>query len=249
MTHAQVPPLRDLPPSRLAERKEHLLAAITSEATDESARTTLRAGRMSRLRRMVAISRRSGTVLAVLLGTAAVATPALAFRSQVLSFLGLTDQAVPPPSFGYLPKGWSTLSDALGVLSRTGTWAEAMALSWHYTPSETGPAGSLPKNGVMIWVHLMRSGSTRVNLCRTAPHFADYPPRTPPLRLPRTTSQTLEGYPHVKEYRVFGRYENYYNYEVRVDIAPAALSPRAFALAQRVVAGIRFPPWPSREDC
>ena len=126
---------------------------------------------------------------------------------------------------------------------------ERLALSWRYVPSETGPAGSLPNNGVMIDVRLFRSGSTKANLCQTTPHLAGYPPRTLPLRLPHTTRQTLDGTSHVKEYRVVGRYENYYNFEVRVDIAPAAQSPHALALAQRVVTGIHFPPWPSRTHC
>ena len=245
MTHPQVPPLSDLPPGRLAERKEHLLAAITVDPAHEAARTTLVGARSSPLRRF----RRRGTVLAVLIATAAVATPALAFRAQLLSFFGLTHQAVRPASFRYLPNGWSTFSDALDVLSRHGTWANATALSWHYRPSETGPASLLPKNGVMISVHLMRSGSTKVHLCRITPHLGDYPARTFPLRLPRTTSQTLEGAPDVKEYRIFGRYQNYYNFEVRVDIAAEAPSPSAWNLAKRVVASIQFPPWPSSENC
>jgi hypothetical protein len=249
MTPAQIPPLSNLPPGRFAARKEHLLAAITAESADEPVRTIRLRHRRWQLRRIVAISRRPGTVLAALVATAAVATPALAFRSQVLSLLGLTDQTVHPASFRYLPQGWSTLSDATGVLSRSGTTMEAIALSWHYTSSWSGPAGSLPKNGVMIWVLLLREGSTNVNLCRSTPRLAVYPPRTLPLRLPRTTSQTLEGYPNVKEYRVFGRYHNYYNYEVRVDIAPAAPSPGAFAVAEQVVAGIRFPQWPRLQHC
>jgi hypothetical protein len=87
-----------------------------------------------------------------------------------------------------------------------------------------------------------------VNLCRTTQHFADHPARTFPLRLPRVTSHALDGYPEVKEYRVFGRYADYYNFEVRVDIAPHA-SPDAWQLAAQVVAGIRFPTWPRLGTC
>jgi hypothetical protein len=100
----------------------------------------------------------------------------------------------------------------------------------------------------MVWVVLFRSGSANVNLCRSAPHFADHPARTFPLRLPTTTSNTLDGTPKVKEYRVFGRYADYYNFEVRVDIAPHA-APDAWQLAAHVVAAIRFPTWPSLTTC
>jgi hypothetical protein len=162
--------------------------------------------------------------------------------------IGITYHTVRPASFGYLPKGWSTLPNTPIMLDRQGTSAEAMALSWRYTPGPTGPAGVLPRNGLMVWVLLLRSGSTTVNLCRTTPRFSDHPARTFPLQLPRTTSQTLEGSPSVKEYRVFGRYADYYNFEVRVDIAPHAF-PHAWQLATRVVAGIQFPTWPSLATC
>jgi hypothetical protein len=101
---------------------------------------------------------------------------------------------------------------------------------------------------VIVWVLLFRSGGTNVNLCRTTPHFPDHPARMFPLRLPPTTSNTLEGAPTVKEYRVFGRYADYYNFEVRVDIAPHA-APHAWQLAAHVVAAIRFPTWPTLAAC
>jgi hypothetical protein len=115
--------------------------------------------------------------------------------------------------------------------------------------NSSGPAGALPRDGVMVWVLLFRSSSsTNVNLCRTTPHFPDHPARTFPLRLPRTTSNALEGASKVKEYRVFGRYAEYYNVEVRVDIAPYA-SSHGWQLAAHVVAAIRFPAWPRLATC
>jgi hypothetical protein len=162
--------------------------------------------------------------------------------------IGITYHVAPPVSFRYLPKGWSTLPEAPTVLERQGTSAESFAVSWRYAWNPTGPAGALPRNGEMVWVLLLRSGPTTVNLCRTTQRFADHPARTFPLRLPPMTSHTLEGAPAVKEYRVFGRYADYYNFEVRVDIAPRA-SPHAWQLAARVVAGIHFPRWPSLAAC
>jgi len=160
----------------------------------------------------------------------------------------ITYRVAPRASFRYLPKGWSTLPEAPTVLDRQRTSVESFALSWRYAWNPTGPADALPRNGVMLWVGLFRSGPRTVNPCRTTQHFADHPPRTFPLRLPRVTSNALEGYPKVKEYRVFGRYADYYNFEVRVDIAPHA-SPHAWQLAERAVTAIRFPTWPRLATC
>ena len=145
---------------------------------------------------------RRGAVLAALFAAAAIATPALALGSQARAAAAAAHGAVYPASFGYLPKGWSIFSDAVDVLTQRGASANASALSWRYTPSETGPAGSLPRNGVMVWVLLFRAAASdhpRANLCARTPHIAGYPPRSLPLALPRTTTQTLDGSPHVEE--------------------------------------------------
>ena len=108
--------------------------------------------------------------------------------------IGFSYHTVRSASFGYLPNAWSTLPDVPTVLDRRGTSAEAIAVSWRYMPNPSGPADELlPRNGLMVSVLLLRSGSTTVNLCRTTPRFPDHPARTLPLRLPRTTSHALEG--------------------------------------------------------
>jgi hypothetical protein len=184
-------------------------------------------------------------------------SPALRVQPRGPRTRGIAAQAVPVrityhiaprASFRYLPHGWSTLPEAPSVLDRQGTTAESIVVNWRYAWNPTGPADALPSDGVMIWVGLFRSGPPAIDLCRTTQHFADHPARTIPLHLPRVTSGTLEGDPKVREYRVFGRYADSYDFEVRVDIAPHA-SPHAWQLAALVVAGIRLPTWPRPATC
>jgi hypothetical protein len=92
-------------------------------------------------------------------------------------------------------------------------------------------------------------GATKVNLCQATAKLPQFPQRTPPLTLARTTTATLDGAPHVKEFRVLGRYRNSYNFEVRVDIdTRRPIGPR-WAEAETIVSRLRLPQWPTNKTC
>lgn len=111
----------------------------------------------------------------------------------------------------------------------------------------------MPRNGIAVEVLLIRrevDGATGLNLCRYTPHLDTYPlVRKLPLRLPATTSSTLEGAPKVPEYRVLGRIGESYNFEVRVEINNPHPDAALLSTAQHVVSAIRFPRWPNRANC
>lgn len=83
-----VPPLRDLPSGRLADRKRHLLAEIGRESAPRTRRTRLHpwgTTRRSRRRRLVV-----ALAVAAVLGTL-VATPAFGVRGALLHLFGRSD--------------------------------------------------------------------------------------------------------------------------------------------------------------
>jgi hypothetical protein len=53
----------------------------------------------------------------------------------------------------------------------------------------------------------------------------------------------------VLEYRVFGRLDESYNVDLRVDINSIHPTPTMMRTAQTVVSGIRFPRWPRLKRC
>jgi hypothetical protein len=159
---------------------------------------------------------------------------------------------VPAPSFRALPHGWRQFNDAPDFLTRRGANAGAVATSWRYRPSSVGWAGSLPRDGIVVSVNLIRRnpGNAVGNLCGRTPHLRDYPlVRKLPLRLPRTTTHTLEGADDIPEYRIFGRIGESYNFEVRVMIDRQRPTRVLLAAAQRGVSAIRFPRWPTPARC
>jgi hypothetical protein len=159
---------------------------------------------------------------------------------------------VPAPSFKALPRGWRQFNDAPDFLTRRGANAGAFATSWRYRQNSFGWARSLPRDGIVVSVYLIRRnpGKTVGNLCGRTPHLRDYPlVRKLPLRLPRTTTHTFEGADDIPEYRIFGRIGESYNFEVRVVIARHRPTGALLAAAQHVVAAIRFPRWPTPARC
>ena len=181
---------------------------------------------------------------------------AVALGQRITDLLALRSQSpmvVPPVTLPALPKGWTALSSVPFLLQPGGTQAQTIITSWGYRAAPgPGPAAEIPPGGIMIQVFLLRSqdyGSPKVNLCATTPKTPEYPPLTPPLTLPRTTTHTLEGAPGVKEFRIFGRYRDVYDFEIRADIdTRRPLGPRWFT-AEAVVHGLRFPTWPLRQTC
>jgi hypothetical protein len=165
--------------------------------------------------------------------------------------LDLNAVSVPPPSFSHLPSRWRSFATS-GDLTPSGAQAGAFATSWPYRLATIdGPAGSIPSNAILVNVSLIRSnpGKQTGSLCSRTPHLADHPPiRNLPLQLPPTTTATLDGTPW-PEYQAFGRLGNSYNLEVRVDISNRHPSPKLLDLAQRVVAAIRLPRWPTPTIC
>jgi hypothetical protein len=153
---------------------------------------------------------------------------------------------VRPATFGSVPNGWSVLDGDYGFLTPRGASAGSTALSWRYKLGPVGWATEFPHHGIAVIVLLLRTWAEKAtgNLCGRTPHYADYPLRRLPLRLPRTTVDRFEGPPAVPEYRIFGRIDDSYNFEVRVDINERQPTAALFGAAQRVVSNIRFPVWP-----
>ena len=194
--------------------------------------------------------------LAVVSVVLAAAPPVQASRS------GPVAVRVPAPSFARLPGSWRQFTDAPGLLTRRGANASAVALSWAYHPNIHGWAPLMPRDGIAVGVFLIRretGSATGLNLCRSTPHLGicrstphlgAYPlVGRLPLRLPSTTTATLEGAPRIPEYRVFGRVGESYNFEVRVDVNNPHPSAGLRRTAQRVVSSIDFPRWPNKEHC
>jgi len=160
--------------------------------------------------------------------------------------------AVHPATFTYVPVGWKTFDRDFALLNRRGADLESYALSWAYKPNPLGWANRMPPNAIAVHVLLIRRSPTNpaANLCANTPHLPNSPPiRQFPLVLPKTTAATQEGEPNIPEYRVFGRFDNFYNIDLRVDINRLHPTPAMLQLAQRVVSGMRFPRWPLVPDC
>jgi hypothetical protein len=163
----------------------------------------------------------------------------------------------PPPKpivvraakFEHRPAGWRFEDGDFDVLTRRGADVESAAFS--FRPYRLGWALRMPPNGIAVTVHLIRrSANTHANLCGSVPHWPGSPAiRRLPLRLPKTTSDRLEGAPRVLEYRVFGRMDESYNVDLRVDVNRLRPTATMLRRAQAVVDGIRFPSWPRLERC
>jgi hypothetical protein len=160
---------------------------------------------------------------------------------------------VPAPRFARLPPGWTQLTSGPVELTRRGANAYVVALSWPYRLDSGGWASAIPRDGIAVQVFLIRreSGVSRgLDLCLVTPHLDAYPlVTTLPLRLPRTTRDTLEGSRGIPEYRIFGRLGESYDFEVRVDVNRRHPTARRLRLARAAVAAIRFPRWPNRARC
>jgi hypothetical protein len=208
-----------------------------------------RHGRTSGPRRVRTFARRQTLLFAVTLA-AVLAPPAFAVGYLVLKSSPATASAVSLPP---LPHGWTIVTNSSQRLhSTSNTNVQTLITSWHYRPSYDGPASVIPPGGTMISVTLSRDqsyGAQQVNLCETTARLSQFPQRTPPLRIPRTTTSTLDGTPRVKEFRLLGRYRNSYNFEIRVDIdIRRPVGPR-WAIAENIIRGLRFPRWPTDKAC
>jgi hypothetical protein len=122
-----IPPLRDLPPGRLAQRREHLLFEITRERESRGALvrpSPSRWGRPGR-RRLVALA---AAVLVVAVGTASAFSTVRAFFLD-RGFIGLPPQGATPsaPERGELVVYWDGFSGTLRPV-RGGT----MVRAWLY---------------------------------------------------------------------------------------------------------------------
>jgi hypothetical protein len=187
--------------------------------------------------------------------TLVAALPALtavaAHGAAPLPKLDLRAVALAPPTFSRLPSGWRSFT-TWGDLTPRGGQTSALATSWPYRLNTVdGPGGSIPANAILITVSLIRHnpGTQSGNLCRQTPRLTGYAPvGVLPLRLPATTTATLDGTPW-PEYRVFGRLGNSYNFEVRVDISSRHPSTGLLRRARSAVAAIKLPRWPTPATC
>ena len=151
--------------------------------------------------------------------------------------------------FAYRPAGWRFSDRDFGILTRRG--ADVGSAAFSFKPYPLGWALRIPPNGIAVTVHLIRrSADQHANLCGSVPHWPDSPPiRRLPLRLPRTTSDWLEGDDRVLEYRVSGRMDESYMVDLRVDVKRLRPTPAMLRRAQAIVNGIRFPSWPRLRRC
>jgi hypothetical protein len=105
-----IPPLRDLPPGRLAQRREHLLFEITRERESRGALARPWPSRWGRLgwRRLVALA---AAVLVVVVGTASAFSGVSAFFLD-RGFIGLAPEGATPsaPESGELVVHWEGFS-------------------------------------------------------------------------------------------------------------------------------------------
>jgi hypothetical protein len=216
----------------------------TVERLADASSTPVTATRSSRHRRVLLVALASAGVIAA---------PVFALRHRITAlFASSSPVQVSAVTVPTLPHGWTTLSSAPYILRPRGTQAETILTSWRYRASPFGPAGSIPPGGIMIGIRQLRSqvyGSANVNLCHDTPNLPGYPTIAPPLNLPGTTTSTLEGSPHVMEFRIFGRHRDYYDFEVRVDIDTRRPVTPSWQIADRVVRGLLFPAWPRVGDC
>jgi hypothetical protein len=145
------------------------------------------------------------------LAVALLITPSAMGQSQ-----GSWSLLAPAASFAPLPSGWHEYRDMPG----------ATALSWHYRPSQSGWAPSMPRDGIAVAVYFPHVQGKQ--------HYR-------PLRLvlPRRPSTLLEGTHDTPEYRIFGRVRGV---DVNIFVGIRRLHPsrRQLRAAQRVVSSIRF---------
>jgi hypothetical protein len=141
--------------------------------------------------------------------------------------------------FGSLPPGWHQFDEEVQRRGRCHTVANTLAANWRADRAGShGWAADMPRDAIAITVSLI--GPPR----RDDPLRAVYPPiGEVPLRLPPTTVSTLEGLPHVPEYRVYGRTPDYL-VEVRAAINNPEPGSVLVEEARWVVRGLRLPDWP-----
>jgi hypothetical protein len=159
---------------------------------------------------------------------------------------------VQPATFTRLPRGWRAFQDVAGLLTRSGADVNSYALSWAYKPNPYGWANQMPRNAIAVNAILSRRspGTSHTNLCWKTPHLPGFPRiGRLPLRLPQTTSHRQEGQPNIPEYRIFGRIDESYNVDLRVDINNPHPTAAMLRRAETVVSHIRFPAWPRLRRC
>jgi hypothetical protein len=188
-----------------------------------------------------------GGAIAVVAVSAGAATPAQAGVARAAK-----PAVVGAARFTELARGWRAFDRDFGLLTHRGADVNSYALSWAYKPGPFGWANSMPPRAIAVSVILIRRNASEstANLCAATPHLPGFAPiRRLPLRLPRTTTDRQEGQPQVLEYRVFGRLDDSYNIDLRVDVNDTKPTTEMLRIAQRVASGIRFPTWPRRRAC
>ena len=200
---------------------------------------------------VTAVMRRSASLLVLVLTAASLPGFAVALPGgRPTSAATIT---VRPAKFTHLPSGWTRPDSRSGILSRhrpASTYSDA--LSWRYRASQYGWASEMPRNGIAVSIILFRGSGNDpfLNLCRFTPHLSGFPRiRRLPLRLPKNPGGSLEGAPNVPEYRVFGRIDESYNVDLRVDVKSLHPSQALLRRAQNVVNRVRFPTWPRLKRC
>jgi hypothetical protein len=143
-----IPPLRDLPPGRLAQRREHLLFEITRERESRGALVRpwpSRWGRPGR-RRLVALA---AAVLVVVVGTASAFSGVRAFFLD-RGFIGLAPEGATPsaPESGELVVHWEgfTGTHAAGTHAIFRAWVYADGrFIWDRREHDSDPRGGIPE--------------------------------------------------------------------------------------------------------
>jgi hypothetical protein len=173
------------------------------------------------------------------------------FLLAVLVLAGCSSEAAAPPvrpqvesrsaSFESLPPGWHQHGEPVQRIGPCRLVANTLAASWR--ADRAGPFGwaaDMPRDAITITVSLIGPPPPRSG--RRVP----YPPvARVPLELPAATESTLEGAPHVPEYRAFGRTADYL-VEVRAVINNRKPRRALLREAAGVVDRLRLPDWPKR---
>jgi hypothetical protein len=141
--------------------------------------------------------------------------------------------------FRSLPPGWHQFDEPVQRRGPCRVIVYSLAANfWADRAGSHGWAAAMPPDGIAVTVGLF--GPVTPDDRR----HAEYPPvEELPLELPRTTTTSLEGSPHVPEYRAFGRTPDYL-VEVRADINNPAPGAALLDEAQSAVSRLRLPDWP-----
>jgi hypothetical protein len=149
-----------------------------------------------------------------------------------------TQAEVRPAVFRSLPRGWHQFDEGVQSRGRCHAVANTFAANWRADRAGSyGWAAEMPPDAIAITVSLIGP----INEGERHPEYL--PVSEFPLELPLTTVGSLEGWPDVPEYRVFGRTPDYL-VEVRAAINNPERGSALVEEARSMVRRLHLPDWP-----